>query len=465
MNSIVNFYKRLGRGTTKAMDYLSFQPIFKGVNVPLKQTPGRAQYYYPESLHLIPDNIVYKVRMPLKIAGMEDSKKYEDIVQTKVLEYLKSNFEYNLYDPEKGLHLDMTIGELRHLTRASDHCFATAGSGKLQKIVDKERSLKKQTEALILKMENTLEDVEQKIDLYESKTYALMAKHGISSSAGATDYIPGFGRDGFDILIADVNNALRNDSKSQTVKDLAGRVYAIADARHKVSHIRLDLVNCWNEHHENHTYDEYNYEDASKAHDHTLSVFRSVVPEWKGTKTTFVDALDNMMEKDLPEYLSATTEYEKAYGEKESFFSQFVHDDVYDHKPEKLKEDLLAYLSSAIVVKEHRYRYQAEQYDRYLTLMKWMPVYDFMTLREFALSYAENLRREVEISYNFTSPKIEANFDDFGERKVNPINATVFYYFFNANRTRRKLAQVILSAARYPNEKIRRAYLRFFSNA
>jgi hypothetical protein len=69
----------------------------------------------------------------------------------------------------------------------------------------------------------------------------------------------------------------------------------------------------------------------------------------------------------------------------------------------------------------------------------------------------------IEDSFNDRSPKIEANYDDFAERTVRPFNATLFYYFFSADRRRRSVAQWLLSAVRYPNDKVRRAYMRFFA--
>lgn len=65
-------------------------------------------------------------------------------------------------------------------------------------------------------------------------------------------------------------------------------------------------------------------------------------------------------------------------------------------------------------------------------------------------------------SHNNRSPKIDANYDDYHYRTVNPISSSVFYYFFSGNKLRRNLSIWMLSAARYPNEKIRRAYLKFF---
>jgi hypothetical protein len=69
----------------------------------------------------------------------------------------------------------------------------------------------------------------------------------------------------------------------------------------------------------------------------------------------------------------------------------------------------------------------------------------------------------IDDSHNNLSPKIGANYDDFGDSTIKPLNSTIFYYFFSADRTKRTIAQWLLATARYPNERVRRAYMRFFA--
>ena len=85
------------------------------------------------------------------------------------------------------------------------------------------------------------------------------------------------------------------------------------------------------------------------------------------------------------------------------------------------------------------------------------------TLREFAFEYSRLIEAMIDASHNFSSPKIDANYTDFQEKSLKPVNATVFYYFFSTNRMGKTLAQWLLSSARYPNERLRRAYMRFFA--
>lgn len=265
--------------------------------------------------------------------------------------------------------------------------------------------------------------------------------------------------------IKDIQNALTKDPTNEAIKQIANQLYLVAKARKQWAKAKLELIDCFNHHNELTPFDESSQKDAHSAYDCAKTMFEKIPSEWASKDSPFDEQFEELNTKLIPELHEVSEKYFAAKGKRDFFYSSFEHDDVYEHNPDKLKEDLLAYLSGAIVVKEHRYRYQSEQYNRYQTLMQWVPMRDNMTLGDFALRYSDALRSEVEYSYESSSPKIAANYDDFGERKVNPINATVFYYFFSANRVRRRMAQVLLSAARYPNEKMRRAYMRFFSNA
>lgn len=90
-------------------------------------------------------------------------------------------------------------------------------------------------------------------------------------------------------------------------------------------------------------------------------------------------------------------------------------------------------------------------------------LYPGHTLKSFCEEYAYRMNDMVDISHNYKCHKIEANYDDFQERSLNPLNSTIYYFFFSSNRWTRSMAGFLLSAARYPNEKLRKAYINFFS--
>ena len=86
-----------------------------------------------------------------------------------------------------------------------------------------------------------------------------------------------------------------------------------------------------------------------------------------------------------------------------------------------------------------------------------------VTLNEFCVNYALMIEEQIVESHHGLSPNIAANYDEFREKTIRPLNATIFYYFFSADRKRRTIARWLLSSIRYPNEKVRRAYMRFFA--
>lgn len=467
MNRVITFYKRFGLASENFLSKFKTTPIMKGVPVWFKQTPGRAQYYYSENLHLIPENILYQIRRPNRIAISEESTKYNKEVETEIIKYLEKRVSHNLFDPEKGLNLDLTVEQARQLLRASEKNFEVASSGELSKILENYNTSRQNVEETRDRIDEQIDALNDKLDAYTKETVKKFKEAGISKMGTAISYVPGLNRYSLKSMITESESALDQDADNADVNEIMQRLYVIAEAKVKVAEAQLDLVNYWTEFNATQVYDKVCFKEAHTS----LEDARSVAGLFsKGSKhiggdNPFEERVNKLFNELLPTYKKNLSEYENAQSRKDSYYSNFVRDDVYDHNPEKFKEDLLAYLSGAIILKDHRYRYQTEQYDRYLAFNRWVPMVNHMTLKQFAEIYARTLRTQVSISHNFLCPQVDANYDDYGKKTVDPISSNVFYFFFSANRMRRKWAQVILSAARYPNEKVRRAYLRFFSNA
>ena len=84
-------------------------------------------------------------------------------------------------------------------------------------------------------------------------------------------------------------------------------------------------------------------------------------------------------------------------------------------------------------------------------------------LEDFCVEYSKLIEVLIEDSNDFKCRKIQANYDSMGDATIRPLNSTIFYYFFSADSVKRSFAQWLLSTARYPNEKVRRVYMRFFA--
>ena len=84
-------------------------------------------------------------------------------------------------------------------------------------------------------------------------------------------------------------------------------------------------------------------------------------------------------------------------------------------------------------------------------------------MREFAESYAALIEIMTDNSHQGKCPKIEANYDESQLGTVNPLNASIFYLFFNTSRASRNWATWMIAASRFPNDRMRRAYMRMFA--
>ena len=84
-------------------------------------------------------------------------------------------------------------------------------------------------------------------------------------------------------------------------------------------------------------------------------------------------------------------------------------------------------------------------------------------METFCTEYAKLIEMTIAESNGGRCPKIQANYDDFNDQTIRPLNSTIFYFYFSGSRYRKVFAQFLASAAQYPNAKVKRAYMRFFA--
>ena len=169
------------------------------------------------------------------------------------------------------------------------------------------------------------------------------------------------------------------------------------------------------------------------------------------------------LDSQLATTLSTFEEYQKANSERNDLFSSMAQSTEAD-RLEEFRLRLIQHLSMSIVIKENRQRYQKEQFDR---MMIASTDFDLKrhasSMDEWCKHYCMLIEATIQSSYNYMSPKIAANYDDYGDSTVKPLNSTIFYFFFSADRTQRTIAQWLLATARFPNVRLKRAYMRFFA--
>jgi len=179
------------------------------------------------------------------------------------------------------------------------------------------------------------------------------------------------------------------------------------------------------------------------------------------------EQIELIKENEINNFHKLCDDHCNAFERRGEIYADFVDDSIKDdadYSFDNFKTELLKHLSQTVFVKEHRNRYQKEQWDRY-----WMSYYDpslkrhDITLKEFAHKYAYMIENQIAGSFHYRTPKIDANYDDYEEKTLRPLNATIFYHFFRGSRLGKKFAQWMLSTIRFPNEKMRQAYMRFFN--
>ena len=202
----------------------------------------------------------------------------------------------------------------------------------------------------------------------------------------------------------------------------------------------------------------------------TVKSFESAINKYKESEEGaqdqdtkgLLEQLQQVKDGQIAGLIAQFASFETAKFDYERTYHHFMNEE----KSEALttfRENLLLFLASNMVIPEHRNRYQIEQMQRFhKSLAQFYIKSPNMTLGEFSVRYGKFIEGHIAESHYYKNPHIEANYDDFQEKTIRPINATVFYYFFRLSKVNRKLAQFLLATIRYPNERVRRAYMRAF---
>ena len=89
---------------------------------------------------------------------------------------------------------------------------------------------------------------------------------------------------------------------------------------------------------------------------------------------TYIAGLEELSNGRGKRLVADFAEYEKLYNERQRIYHHFTR----EHQSEAMtvfRTDLLQHLAGSIIVKEHRQRYQKEQYDRFLASMQYNQLY------------------------------------------------------------------------------------------
>ncbi len=382
--------------------------------------------------------------------------------------------------PDRGLTLDLSISEAELLASANESVRAQAESGALREIHERFNNAQARAGSEYFAVREQLAKTLQLIEAKENEIYTRLVEgefgegfHGIKPHGQSSDFIDllslATGDNSFTNLSI-VEGAIANGHESaEQLRNVQGWLHSFMGIKHEIFKLETTLKEAFCNHvakgeeDESLSRNEYkNFKAQRDAYSENFSR-QEVAPFAQSDYEAFVGQIKELSECRAQGLLNDFKEYEQAFTARKNVYDSFTTGGT-SESMQAFRTDLLQHLAGSIIVKEHRQRYQKEQFDRFIASLQYNRLFSRgLNLREFCEEYANMIEVLIEDSHNDRSPKIEANYDDFGERTVRPLNATIFYYFFSADKRKRTFAQWFLAAARYPNDRVRRAYMRFFA--
>ena len=400
---------------------------------------------------------------------------YLDKVQDETNKFLASRIKHDYLQPDRDLSLDLTVREAEILIAANEEVRSLADNGGLKDLHQRYNDIHGKIETDYFGLRDYLAKTLQVIEGKENQLYdTLIHDYGLplKRHGDVNGLLDVFGLAAGDVAFENLSiieaQIERGSEKAHQLGEIRGWLHSYMGVKAHIYKIEADLK----EQYGNlvakgddaaFALDEFRVLSATRDN-YQNSFSRWGVDEWAQNEyDSFIGTLNEVFETKGKKLISDFAEYEKVYNERQRLYHHFTR----EHDSEAMavfRTELLQHLAGSIVVKENRTRYQKEQFDRFIASLQTNGLNNRnQTLRDFCRVYANLIEVLVEDSHNDLSPKIEANYDDFGERTIRPFNATIFYYFFSADRRKRTIAQWLLSAIRYPNDRVRRAYMRFFA--
>ncbi len=355
------------------------------------------------------DEIRYRIRLPSRWAESQPRMTYLDKIQKETQKFMDAHIKHNYLAPENDVSLNIKIPDAEIMFNADPKTQAFAESGELRNLAKKCTDLEDQAEGCL----ETVQD-----------------------------------------SIARILSQIEEQEKADPVTP------AQLNAKFKLATLSMRLFEGFTKH----VSDDLASSGDLKAAQASYNKLQGKVTEAaaSGASSEFDSAI-NDIEAKLVEALGVFSEYEKATVERERWYHGFLENSE-SEALDSFRSELLKHLAGNIVIGEHRMRYQQEQYVRFNASMSSRQLFSTKgDMNTFCRNYALLIEHLISLSHGGMSPKIEANYDEYSEQTIRPINATIFYYFFSMDRCRKSMASWFLSAARYPNERTRRAYMSFFA--
>ena len=416
----------------------------------------------------VSDEIKWQLRFPTKFAMSDLKLTYLDKVKEETEKFVQARIKHNFIRPDQALSLDLTVGDAELLISANQDVKDLAERGELVKIHSKFDELQKRIDGDYLATRNNISKVLYQIEEKENALYVQLEELGVEKlqKHGEKSILDIFGLSNGDASFSNLTLVeaaiLKGHGASDQLSQIQNKLQTYIGIKARYYEIKVELRE---EFVKKVSKNDVAAIDELKAlvtlrdqYQNAYSRYQTDDAEYQ----IYINKLGEIVNRELRKIINDFTEYEKAYNERERVYHSYMKDQD-SESLSQFRNELLQHLAGSIIVKEHRQRYQKEQFDRFLISLYFIKLKGKnLSLNDFAKNYAYMIESLIEDSHNNSCPKVEANYDDYQERTVRPINATIFYYFFQGSAASKTMAQWLLAAARYPNQRVRRAYTRFF---
>lgn len=336
MRPLQEFYRKTGQTLGKvlgATDLPAFNHVHKQF---VPQTPGRHVYYYAENHMQLPDSIKWEIRLPSRWAESEESKKYVPEVEKQILAYLEQQVGTNYLDPDRGFDLDLTLKEAALLAEAGPSLQEYAESGELQRIstawkISKE-AFEAERDAIYQKLHEIFE---------QTRADEAAAVEGTGITLGAD----------LKATTSNVRAHLGKNPGDTGAQQALAKLKTLAHTHLQIAITEQEIIEFYLLKFPNAAV-EKEAAELIKAQSADAVTFYSSFQDGTGDK---VDTYD------WDSYASTLTTFAENHNARERLISDLSNDDA-----QPFNRQLLHHLSTNIVVKEHKKRYQEEQYERFM---------------------------------------------------------------------------------------------------
>ena len=241
-----------------------------------------------------------------------------------------------------------------------------------------------------------------------------------------------------------VNGAIEkaDDNDKQALEQIQVKLVALLGSKVMALEQLIALQDAYAANVENDPANEKLLEDFKMDHKRCLGSHSVFENPQETEASESLKAQTNELTDRIKNAVSSFEELSKANDDRDELFASFQGDLKSDSdRLEDFRLKLIQHLSMNIVIKENRQRYQKEQFERMLIASQDFTLKQHKSsLDDWCKSYTMLIEALIDKSPNNLSPKIQANYDNYGEATIKPLNSTIFYYFFSADKTKRTIA-------------------------